>query len=263
MKRIVSFILSLVLLFSIASFESFSMYKMYGKPNEETEKRCQDGYFLDVDYNAWYIRYVKTGISDYFAHGRNERYFAPNAYATREEVVVFLMNYYVRTCFYNKGWVLESFDESGIYVEDFPHPFKDIKKGSWCEAQIALAYNLGLISGVSKDEFGIGQYMKRQDLFIIISRWVNTLGYQHSVSNYKYYGINRFFDYSDISDYAYNDVVLACSLENEDLPIHLVDGVREGNKQMLYPQRNITRAELMCLIYVFNNVLTCYHELTS
>ena len=63
-------------------------------------------------------------------------------------------------------------------LEDFEigegETFKDIKEGDWYEIFIRCAQDIGLTNGIGENLFGIGEYIKRQDMVTLTTRTLET-----------------------------------------------------------------------------------------
>ncbi|ABR50252.1 S-layer domain protein [Alkaliphilus metalliredigens QYMF] len=82
--------------------------------------------------------------------------------------------------------------------EDIPlkeNPFKDTDS-----IDVQRAYSLGLIKGISKDEYAPMSNITREELAIVIAKFLNINGIDTDVSG----NLNNFSDEKDISKWAYN-----------------------------------------------------------
>ncbi|MBQ6999053.1 MAG: S-layer homology domain-containing protein [Clostridia bacterium] len=112
--------------------------------------------------------------------------------------------------------------------------FYDVPAGTWYSDYVMIATASGLINGVSENMFGVGAEITRQDLAVILMRYLKQQGIQENQSATTVYA-----DDSDISDYAKEAVAFVSSLNVMDS--------REGN--MWYPQSPATRAETAMAVY--------------
>ena len=114
--------------------------------------------------------------------------------------------------------------------------FDDVKDDSWFYEYVASGVNLGLISGISENEFGTGRNISRQDIAVLINRAASFKGIV--LSNRKNV---EFGDYANISDYA-KDSVMAIAGAG------IVNGTGSGDFE---PTRGATRAEAAKILYEF------------
>ena len=114
--------------------------------------------FSDVPVDAWYAGAVEAALQ----HGAitNPRgVFRPNDPITREELAVML----VRALGYD--------DIAGM-AQDLPMPFEDVKTNG---GYIAMAYDLGLVSGTSATTFAPTNTAKREQVAVILMRLYDKL----------------------------------------------------------------------------------------
>ena len=82
-------------------------------------------------------------------------------------------------------------------------PFSDVKSGEWYTDVVSTAYELGITNGIGDGSFGIGQKIVRADMVVMASRLAAKKQFVIEKSN----EVKVFADFSDIPEYAYNDVV--------------------------------------------------------
>ncbi len=85
----------------------------------------------------------------------------------------------------------------GLYDYNAECNFADVDKSSEYYPYIASAYELGIINGLTADEFGIDQYLMRQDLATIVYRTLEKYG-NKTIKKAELH----FVDTCDIDDYA-------------------------------------------------------------
>ena len=179
---------------------------------DDTEKEIISN-FSDVSNNYWAVDYINTLYERKIVHGDENKNFRPTDYITREEFV--------------KCLVLAL----NIYDENAECDFIDVEKGAWYYPYVASAYKLGLVNGVSEDQFGVGNNIKRQDIALMIYRTGKITSDNKEVT---------FTDEKDISDYA-----------KEAIKVMAGAGVISGNEGYFKPLKEATRAEtakMLCAV---------------
>ena len=112
--------------------------------------------------------------------------------------------------------------------------FKDVVPGMWYETYVNTAYSAGIVSGISENEFGIGQYLTREDMAVLICR----------IAEYKGIDIGKisdksFSDWDAVADYA------------KDAVKKLADGgiINGTGGTEFSPKGYATRAQCAVIIY--------------
>lgn len=173
--------------------------------------------FVDIENYQWAKEAIKALADKGIVSGTGNGKFSPEQYVTREQLV---------------KMVMLSIGVSGDYRQDF---FNDVDNSSWYASYVNEAATKNIIYGISDNEFGVGQYVTRQDLAVIVVRAAKTKGFFAS----EIASENVFADDSDISAYA-----------KEAVNILFANGVVNGkgdNKFM--PADYCTRAEAAKIIY--------------
>lgn len=109
--------------------------------------------------------------------------------------------------------------------------FDDVSESDWFSEPISAMASNGIINGISKTEFGVGQLITRQDAATILSRILN--------KSSEYEGNEVFADDAEIAEYAKNGVY---TLKNAGM----ISGYEDGTFR---PYSNLTRAEAAQMIY--------------
>ncbi len=168
--------------------------------------------FRDIGSTEWArtaIEYLKDkGIIS----GISETEFAPLENITREQAAKII-------CL--------AFDAGD---DGTPVSFTDIQKGMWYEEYISRLCNAGYINGISKNLYGVGENITRQDFVTIIYRIVKADG---AVENTAFSDSGEFGDYAAeaINFFAYNKIV---------------NGYEDNTFR---PKNSITRAEAAQIVY--------------
>ena len=173
--------------------------------------------FSDLDSVSW----AKTAILEFAVNnwiiGKEDGMFAPNDSITREEFVKIAVNAF------------------GLYDDNAVCNFNDTSVDDWHYRYIGSALNMGLVNGITEDDFGTGKTITRQDMAVIIYRIAQKIGLQFTDDG-EYI---PFADEELISNYAAEAVA-------ELAKSGIINGV--GNNSFL-PGGNATRAEAVKMLY--------------
>ena len=151
--------------------------------------------------------------------------FDPNATLTRGMIVTVL--------FRHAG----SPDQAGS-----GKPFNDVASGSWCSDAVRWAASNGLAAGYSNGDFGINDPITRQDIAVILLRYMGYLKVDLLVTQEFIY----FSDGADVSDYAMGAVQTLFKLG-----IIGGGGADEAGQAIINPKGNATRAEVSAMLNRF------------
>lgn len=164
--------------------------------------------FHDINDAFWAKDYIFDLYSKNIVSGFEDGCFYPNNNVTREEFV--------------KMAALSFHLQNGT-----PVPFDDVPEDAWYRDYIALAYGERLVLGVDENRFGVGEYLTREDLAVIVYRAMR--------SRDMAFGENQihFLDEADISPYAKESVLDMCSLG-------IISGMPDGT---FCPREFATRAQ--------------------
>ncbi len=176
----------------------------------EPEKMAVEG-FVDLDGYDWAKDAINGLRNRSIVRGDGNGNYRPGDSVTREEFLSMLLaTLYVET-------------EAGTV------PFTDVKNGEWYTDVVATAYSLGVTNGLGDGTFGIGQNIIRADMVVLASRLLSSKG----LTVEKGQVAKVFADYTDIPEYAYNDVV---AMQQAGL-------VKGDNESKFKPMNALTRAE--------------------
>lgn len=178
--------------------------------------------FNDIDGVSWAGEAILALADKNIINGKGNDRFAPNDLITREEFVKMIV------CALN----LETFKTDKKI-------FEDVSDEMWCCDYVHTAYANDLINGIGNGLFGVGTYITRQDMAVML---YNTLR-SRNIEFRKNYSV--FSDYEQISDYAKDDVDTLAGY-----------GILNGIGDNLFaPLENATRAEAAKVIYGMLNIL--------
>lgn len=193
--------------------------------------------FKDVKETSWQYKPIKRVYDLGIMSGVSKTRFDPNAKLTREQAAMILYNLEGRGVSYSK------------------YSFKDVKQGAWYADAVEWMYKSGITKGVTKDRFGIGQYITREDFITFIYRMYEGKWGLSSGNNSIYIrdsAIDSFKDKDKISPYAMPAMRLSagiCMVVTHDPTRHCnVEPIIRGHNGYIDPRGNCTRAEAAVII---------------
>ena len=175
---------------------------------EKEDKPATSVKFSDVKDNDWYFEYVTELAEKGIVSGNGNGGFAPNDNVTREQFL---------------KMIIEATD---IEANESENTFADVAD-DWYKPYVLTAKNLGIVNGVSDNEFGIGSNITRQDMAVMITRTIEKLGITIEEKE-----VDAFEDNNKVTDYAKDAVEYMKSI-----------GLIEGYNNEYRPHDNLTRAE--------------------
>ncbi len=200
-------IISVVLLVTIC----FSLSVSAAEANKASELNFTDVMVDAEEYDA--VLYLsKKGI----INGKSKTEFCPEDNLKREEFAKILT---------------KSFNLKG---ESSSVKYSDVADGAWYASSAKIAGATGLMIGVSEDAFGVGMELTREDLAVVLKRFLD----KNSVP-LKSDSMTIYADGNEISDYAKEAVQILSSV-----------GIMDGKENNLWqPKQNVTRAEAAVAVY--------------
>ena len=183
---------------------------------KQTTVLPNEAYFTDMADFDWAQEAVTYLYDKSIVSGKGERKFAPNDKVTREEFVKMIVGAF------------------GIELTDKEAGLKDIDENEWYAPYVNAVCSCGIAEGHSDGNFGVGEYITREDVAVILYRTANVKNIQLEAKI-----LESFKDVDDISEYAQNSVNI---LRHNKI----INGVG-GN--MFEPKLNTTRAEAAVMIY--------------
>lgn len=172
-----------------------------------------NGAFSDLDSVLWAKDSIEKLAELKIVSGIGDGLFAPDGLVKREEFIKMLV------------LALD------VYDENAKCSFDDVNESDWYYTYISSALECKIILGTGNSKFGAGQYLKREDIAVILNRCIN-IEKQRDESF-------LFADDKDISDYA-----------KESVYNLYANGVINGMGDSIFaPQETCTRAMAAKLIY--------------
>lgn len=169
--------------------------------------------FTDMSASMWAADSVKALVDLGVINGKAPNTFAPNEYITREEFVKI---------------IVEAFNLNTSRDANF----NDVSSDSWYSDYIKRAVASNIINGISSNEFGVGRFITREDIAVILQR---ALSKEMNLNQTQ----NIFNDNSDISSYAKDSI---SKLVNSGIITGFTDNTFK-------PKANATRAEAAVMVY--------------
>ena len=177
--------------------------------------------FPDVASGDWYFNAVKFNAEKGYITGYSNGTFGPSNNIQRQDFVLILARI--------AGADLSTYDgQNG--------GFSDVQAGAYYASAVAWAKDKGIVTGYSADNFGVGTYITREQISLILCRY---LGGEASGDVDTI--INAYPDGGNTSPWAKAGV--AWAVENGII----------GNSDYLNPNGNAGRAEVAQIIYNMSN----------
>ena len=193
--------------------------------------------FTDVKPSSWQYEPVKRVYELGIMNGVSPTRFDPNKKLTRAEAAMLLYNLEGRDASYAK------------------YTFKDVRAGAWYADAVEWMYRKGITDGVTKERFGVSEYITRQDFITLIYRMYEDKWGLKNSNNGVYVRnsvIEGFKDYGQISPYAMPAMRLCagiCMVVTHDPTSHInVEPIIKGHNGYVEPRGNCTRAEAAVII---------------
>ncbi|MFA7636486.1 MAG: S-layer homology domain-containing protein [Monoglobales bacterium] len=172
--------------------------------------------FTDLAGVDWAVEAIRALYLEKVIDGVSENRFDPDANVTREQFVKIIVN---------------AFNLVGTGKKA---SFDDVDQNEWYAPYINTAVELGIINGISADEFGVGQNISRQDMTVIMYRVAKFKGIAINAKSNK-----QPKDISSVDDYAVEAV-------NALYQAEIINGVSEG---VFAGYQTATRAQAAKLSY--------------
>ncbi len=209
-------------------------FTIYGNKGSEAERYAnENGFkfvaigdaptmtFPDVASGDWYYNAVKFNAEKGYVTGYSNGTFGPSNNIQRQDFVLILSRI--------AGADLSAYEgQNG--------GFSDVQAGAYYASAVAWAKDKGIVTGYSADNFGVGTYISREQISLILCRY---LGGEASGDVDAI--LNAYSDGGNTSPWAKAGV--AWAVENGII----------GNSDYLNPNGNAGRAEVAQIIYNMSN----------
>ena len=134
--------------------------------------------FTDISEYPWAVSAIEALFDKKVINGIGDNKFGPEGNVKREE--------FVKMC-------ALAFE---LPLEEQECDFADVNEADWFYNYITACKNSGIISGISENQFGVGSYITRQDIAVILYRCASYAGIEFNMEK------TDFSDFDIISDYA-------------------------------------------------------------
>ena len=177
--------------------------------------------FPDVRSGDWYFNAVKFNAEKGYVTGYSNGTFGPSNNIQRQDFVLILARI--------AGANLSAYEGKN-------GGFSDVQAGDYYASAVAWAKDKGIVTGYSADNFGVGTYITREQISLILCRYLGgeTSGDVDTI-------LNAYSDGGNTSPWAKAGV--AWAVENGII----------GNSDYLNPNGNAGRAEVAQIIYNMSN----------
>jgi len=172
--------------------------------------------FTDIDHVSWAHIAIEHLYNNKVLNGKSETVFDPDSNVKREEFVKLVVN----------GFGLEKAGKIG---------FEDVETGAWYEEFLNIAFNSGVVNGISEKEFGVGQCITREDMAVVIYRAVEASGMNVDIIIENPAELS---DLDTVSDYA-----------KEAVEFMIEKGAVNGIDGEFKPKEYATRAQTAQMLY--------------
>ena len=171
--------------------------------------------FNDLGGYEWAEEAINSLYADGIVNGVEKGRFEPARNITREEFVKLLC---------------EAFD---FGTANLAVTFRDVNESDWFAPYISRAVELGIVKGISEDEFGSGALISREDMAVIMYRALAVAG--KSVSGEG----ADFADGHTVSGYAKDSVSALAGAG-------IINGIGDG---IFAPKSYATRAQAAVMVF--------------
>jgi len=178
--------------------------------------------FVDLGSVPWAVESIEKLVQKEIIARDESKLFRPNDFVTREEFIKL---------------IVLAFD---VEQQEQGRNFKDVPLDSWYHQYVTTAAEAGLVNGISKDEFGTGRMITRQDMAVMLYRAA-----QYAGITFQKPTAPIFQDNDDIADYAKEAVGAMGEAK-------VISGQGDGK---FAPTINATRAEAATIISRILNAL--------
>ncbi|MBQ2889677.1 MAG: S-layer homology domain-containing protein, partial [Clostridia bacterium] len=183
--------------------------------------------FVDVAEGSAAYEAVSYLYEQGVINGKSETHFAPDDSLKREEFAKILVN---------------AFDVAQAEAKTI---FYDVPVGIWYAPFVSAISASGLMQGISESEFGSGKELTRQDLAVILKRFLDKEGVTLSGGSAVSYADNN-----EIAAYAKDAVEALCA-----------QGIMDARENNLWkPAAYATRGETAIAVYNAINVKNTYYD---
>jgi uncharacterized repeat protein (TIGR02543 family) len=185
--------------------------------------------FIDVPLDIWYLNDVMYVYEKGLMNGTAADKFSPESTLTRAMIMTILYRHAGKP------------DASGL-----SNPYNDVAAAEWYTDAIIWAAENGIVTGYGNGNFGTNDPISRQDLAVILMRYMNFMEINLSVTQQWI----SFADEADVAEYAMN----ALQSLNK---LGIINGVgaNEDGQTKINPGGVATRAQVAAMLHRFLEVI--------
>jgi len=171
--------------------------------------------FNDISDVEWAVKPINYLYNKGIVNGTGDGKFSPDNLLKREEIVKIIVN------------TFNLMDDAAVST------FDDTDEAMWHYKFIASAQSKGIVSGISENKFGVGEYVTRQDIAVMIynAAAVSGRGFTKTKTDFS--------DYDEVAEYAKTAV---SSMAGDGI----INGMGDGR---FAPGEFATRAQAAKMIY--------------
>ena len=179
--------------------------------------------FDDINLSDWFYEYVESIYQKGLMNGTSSNMFSPSASLSRAMLVTIL-------------WRME---EEPDY-QDSMNPFNDVQEGQYYTCAVKWAQDKSIVEGYGSGKFGPMDSVTRQDLAIILIRYMSYKGIVPLVPDVYL----DFADETAISGYAKDAIQILCKLG-----IITGTGETSDGRVIINPKGTATRAQVATMLH--------------
>jgi len=178
--------------------------------------------FNDIENYPWAKKAIEVMASKGIISGNMQGGYDPGKPITRADFIKLFMN------------TLE-------LTAEVKSNFEDVKQTDYFYKEVGIAKQLGIASGTGNNMFKPNDLITRQDVAVLLEKALK-IAKKPDFNNDKEQ-LQKFEDYSDISQYALDSVANVVSI-----------GLMQGSGGYIKPKDNTTRAEAAVVFYKLYNI---------
>jgi len=174
--------------------------------------------FIDLQHAPWAKQAIDAMAARDIIKGTSNDSFSPAASISRADFIALLI----------RGLELQGNDSD-------PTMFSDVPANAYYYEELAIAKELGIVTGFGDNSFMPGNSISRQDMMVLTTRALAAAGKGKTISSVS---LSNYSDASTISNYAMNSAAVLVEL-----------GIINGKNGKIAPNDQLTRAEAAVILY--------------
>ncbi len=186
-----------------------------GEAGSSPEGGAKDARFIDLGNHAWAADAINSLADKGIIKGTSENTFSPGNNITRADFAILLVRAFEKT-------------------SDNTDNFSDVLDTDYFAAELAIARNTGLVSGIGDNKFAPRDFIKRCDMMLMVYR---VLSESETFVGRAAPGTPEYADFDTVPEYA-----------REAVSALIGEGLVNGKGENIAPNDNTTRAEVAVLL---------------